>query len=90
MDVATTEVGIRELKNKLSAYLARVKEGEEVIVTERGKPVARLVPIDRSTDRLAELVAAGLARPPLAPRTPLSPPIETNGTVSDLVAEQRR
>jgi prevent-host-death family protein len=90
MVVATSEVGIRELKNKLSAYLARVKEGEEIVVTDRGKPVARLVPVDGATDRLAELVAAGLARPPLEPRTPLNPPIEIDGTVSDLVADQRR
>jgi len=67
-----------------------VKEGEEVVVTDHGKPVARLVPIDRGTDRLAELVAAGLARPPLRPRTPLPPPIEASGSVSDFVAEQRR
>jgi prevent-host-death family protein len=90
MTVVTTSVGVRELKNGLSAFLARVKEGEEVVVTDHGKPVARLVPIDRSTDRLAELVAAGLVRPPLRPRTPLGPLIEAEGTVSDLVAEQRR
>jgi prevent-host-death family protein len=90
MAVAPSSVGIRELRRSLAAYLARVQDGEEVVVTDRGKPVARLVPIDRSADRLAELVAMGLARPPLRPRTPLGPLIETDGTVSDLVAEQRR
>jgi len=37
--------GIAELKAKLSEYLLRVKAGEEVLVTDRGRPIARLVPI---------------------------------------------
>jgi prevent-host-death family protein len=37
--------GIAELKARLSEYLLRVKAGEEVLVTDRGKPVARLVPV---------------------------------------------
>lgn len=36
--------GIAELKARLSEYLSRVKAGEEVLVTDRGRPVARLVP----------------------------------------------
>jgi prevent-host-death family protein len=90
VDVSTSDVGVRELKNRIRAYLDSLKEGEEVVVTDRGKPVARLVPIDRSTDRLAELVAAGLVTPPRRPRSDLPPPIKTKGTVSDLVADQRR
>lgn len=35
--------GIKEVKNNLSRFLARVKEGEEVVITERGKPIARIV-----------------------------------------------
>ena len=37
-------VGVRELKAKLSEYLGKAASGEEVVVTDRGKPVARLVP----------------------------------------------
>jgi prevent-host-death family protein len=37
-------VGSRELKNRLGRYLGLVDEGETIIVTDRGKPVARLVP----------------------------------------------
>lgn len=37
-------VAVRELRQNLSRYLARVKEGEELIVTERGREVARLLP----------------------------------------------
>jgi prevent-host-death family protein len=38
------EISIRELKNRLSEYLRLVAAGEEVVVTSRGKPVARLLP----------------------------------------------
>ena len=36
------DVGIRELKAKLSQYVERAAAGEEIVVTDRGKPVARL------------------------------------------------
>ena len=38
------EVGIRVLRDNLSRYISRVREGEEVIVTDHGKPVARIAP----------------------------------------------
>lgn len=38
-------VGVRELKDRLSHYLRAVRQGESVVVTVRGKPVARLVPV---------------------------------------------
>ena len=41
-------VGIKELKNRLTHYLRQTKQGEEVIVTERGKPIALLQPIRSS------------------------------------------
>ncbi len=58
-------VAVRELKAKLSEYLAKVKSGQEVVVTERGKPVAKLVPLpsDETMDeRLADLERQGLIR----------------------------
>ena len=39
---------VSELKARLSEYLDQVKAGSEILVTDRGKPVARLVPISRS------------------------------------------
>lgn len=93
MNVATSrsEVGIRELKNDLSKYIDRVRAGEEVIVTDRGRPVARLSSLDQSTTRLAELVAAGIVRAPTSvTRHRPGPRIAAKGTVSDLVADQRR
>lgn len=93
MPVATSrvEVGIRDLKNNLSRYLDRVQKGEMVIVTDRGRPVARLSALDQPTDRLAELIASGAVRSP-GRRTRHRPSrrVESKGSVSDLVAEQRR
>ena len=93
MNVATSrsEVGIRDLKNGLSKYIDRVEAGEEVIVTDRGRPVAKLSPLDAPDDRLADLVAAGVVRPPASgTRHRARPRIKPKGNVSDLVAEQRR
>lgn len=62
---------VSELKAELSAYLARVKAGEEVVVTERGTPVAKLVPIpqndDPEWDRMRKLAAQGLVQLPSRP-----------------------
>jgi prevent-host-death family protein len=62
------EVGVRDLRDHLSRYLERVKAGEELTVTEHGRPIARLVG-PRPLDRWDELVARGLIRPALRPAT---------------------
>lgn len=57
--------GVAQLKARLSEYLDQVKAGEEVVVTERGKAVARLVPYTRSGPspaELEEMERAGLIR----------------------------
>jgi prevent-host-death family protein len=84
------EVGVRELKNNLSRYLVRVRGGDEVVVTDHGRPVARLVAIDASTDRLAALIDDGTVRAARSPRRALPQRVRGKGTVSDLVADQRR
>ena len=57
---------VSKLKATLSKYLSRVKAGEEVVVTERGKPIAKIVPLplDESTvsAHLLDLARAGLVR----------------------------
>lgn len=57
---------ISELKASLSEYFAGLKAGEEVVVTNRGNPVAKLVPINRQngeiSGRVLVLERAGLAR----------------------------
>jgi prevent-host-death family protein len=86
-----SEVGVRELHDRLSRYVQHVKGGREVVVTMRGRRVARLVPIDE-VDPLADLRARGLVREPTAPRSPRArrPRLEAAEPVSDLVADQRR
>jgi prevent-host-death family protein len=84
------EAGIRELRDHLSRYLEVVRDGQEVTVTDHGKAVARLVPLDqpRAIDRL---INDGVISPAQeAKRHRPTPPISANGTVSDLVAEQRQ
>lgn len=53
-------VGVRELRQNLSVYLRRVRRGEALEVTERGRPVARLEPIVAEDDPVARLEARGL------------------------------
>ena len=84
------KVGVRDLKNGLSRYLAAVRDGQELIVTDHGKPVARIVPVSRSLDRLAELIAQGKVRPARPGPRYIPKPIEGAGPLSDLVIEQRR
>lgn len=50
-------VGVRELRQNLSVYLRRVKEGESLVVTERGREVARLTPSGPADSPIARLVA---------------------------------
>lgn len=84
------EAGVRELRDNLSRYLELVREGAEVTVTDHGKAVARLVPLDRPR-ALDRLIAEGLATPGLVPKRPRSGRgIKASGTVSDLIAEGRR
>lgn len=59
---------VSTIKATLSACLAKVKAGEELLVMERGKPVAKLVPVSKAHDEeskgahLRDLVRAGLVR----------------------------
>jgi prevent-host-death family protein len=55
-------VGIRELKQNASAVVARVTRGEVLTITDRGRPVAQIGPLP--TNRVDQLLDAGLARPP--------------------------
>jgi prevent-host-death family protein len=53
-------IGIREIRQDASTILARVEEGEEFIITNRGVPIARLLPISvDDNDLIAEMIASG-------------------------------
>ena len=65
----TANIGV--LKNRLSAYLKFVRNGEEVIVCDRNVPIARILPLEPPADYNAEearLIAAGILNPPKDPR----------------------
>jgi prevent-host-death family protein len=84
------EAGVRELRDHLSRYLAEVRDGAEVTVTDHGHAVARLVPFEQPRP-LERLIAEGLVTPAgTRKRRRTAQPIAARGTVSDLVAEQRR
>jgi prevent-host-death family protein len=79
-----TKVGVARLKAQLSRYLHAAKRGEEVIITERGRPIAKLValrPSEGAESRRQELARAGvlvlgsqkhgltMRRPPRGPKS---------------------
>lgn len=83
-------VGIRELQQHASKVLARVASGEEIEVTDRGRPVARIVPLRRSgLDLLADLGRLRRAPRPdgALPSLVAVPPGAP--TASEILAEQR-
>ncbi|MEK6700138.1 MAG: type II toxin-antitoxin system prevent-host-death family antitoxin [Nitrospirota bacterium] len=55
-------VGIKELKEKLSSYVDKVRHGEEVVVTDRGKEIAVVIPISRHRGAVKALVESGKAK----------------------------
>lgn len=84
-----SEVGVRELHDRLSEYLERVEAGEEVVVTRRGRRIALLSGLG-ADGPLEDLARRGLVRMPKGARSPRSAQIKADGSVSDLVSEQRR
>lgn len=85
-------VGTRELKNRLSEYLRRVKAGESIIITERGKPVGQILPIpDDLSNRLKKLAEAGVLEWNGQTIPPYRPKVVNKGQslLSDLVIKDR-
>jgi len=86
-------IGVRELKNRLSRYLKRVKAGERLVVTERGEPVAvisppAVTPADRGIE---VMLREGIARwEGGKPRGALRPPRIKGPSVAQAVIEGRR
>ncbi len=89
-------VAVRELKDHLSEYLKRAKNGEELVVTSHGKPVARLAPLapqDNEEAVLERLRAQSWIRPgrggKLRPITNPIPWKQGEKMLSDIVLEDR-
>jgi prevent-host-death family protein len=81
-------VNISDLKARLSAHLQHVRDGEELLVCDRNKPVARIVPCSASDqpERERRLIARGILTPPKKKRRSSLPP--PAGNVSDEVMER--
>lgn len=87
-------VAVRDLKNGLSEYLRRVKAGERLIVTERGRPVAEVSPIGSAgltpEQRLDRLVEAGEVRRGRGGPLSDAPAVRVRGrAVSETLLEDR-
>jgi len=86
-------VGVRDLKNQLTSYLDRVRAGEEITVTEHGRPIARLIAVGADIDHMAELVAAGIVVPATSSQRRLPTRkvkvVGGAGSLTDVVADQR-
>jgi prevent-host-death family protein len=80
-------VGVRALKQNASAVVAEAAAGEVITITDRGRPVAQLVPLPAG--RLAQLVAAGRARPPRRSIRDLPRPLAAPVSLSAALAESR-
>ena len=87
---ATSRVGVRELRQNLSVYLRRIDRGERFEVTDRGRPVALLVPLPSGLSPLQRLIAEGRVRPPKGDPRDLPPPTgETNTSASEALLQDR-
>ncbi len=88
-------IGIRELKEQLSGHIREVKGGATLVITERGKPVARLLPIAPAEtsveEKLHRLVEAGViswSGRKLAADVPAIP-VRGSKTVAEMLIEDR-
>jgi prevent-host-death family protein len=86
------DVAITALRAELSTWIDRVRTGEEVIVTDRGTPVARLLPVDTAPliDQLFQSGVLGKPRRAERPKARGAARVKAQGPVADLVGEQRR
>lgn len=84
-------IGLRELNQNPSKAVARVRAGASIVVTDRGKPVLRMVPEVEPDSLLHRRVTAGEVRPPVESGMPelveeLASPVES---LSDLMIAER-
>lgn len=80
----TGRVGVRELRQNLSVYLRRIREGQRFEVTDRGLPVALLTPLRPHLSPLERLIAEGRVKRPVGDLLDL-PPLE--GPVSTVLSD---
>lgn len=91
-----TRVGTRKLKNQLGKYLDMVSRGESVVITDRGKPRAKIVPITESPSQdsslekiLARMEAEGHLHRATRPLRPIKPVRAKGKPASQIIIEER-
>ena len=88
------KVGIRDLRENLSSYLDRVAEGDELLVTQRGRLVARIVAPETNEQIRERLFRQGTLTPARRPKQPIDvsklPKLPPGPSVSDIVIAMRR
>lgn len=93
--MANLSVGIREAKANLSKLLRMVEKGKEVVLTDHGRPVGKLVPIDKGalplSSRIKQMEEAGILEP-LTGKGPrrLPPPIPVEKGMAQMLLAQDR
>jgi prevent-host-death family protein len=87
------QVAIRTLNQDTAGVIARVERGEVIEVTNRGRPVARLIPVVH--DEMADLISTGVATPPTIigpvpmPSVPAEPDADSGALLSAMRDEER-
>lgn len=84
-------MAISTFRAELAQWIERVRAGEEVVLTDRGTPVARLLPVG-TAPLLEQLVRQGVLSRPRPVERPVArgaTRVRASGPVADLVAEQR-
>lgn len=92
MYAGVMDVAVTELRANLRHWLDQVRDGDEVVITERGMPVARIIKID-AMSTIEELTAQGVIARPLSPERPKASGRDlprAGQSLSELITEQRR
>ena len=85
-------IGVRELRQHASRYLARVAQGETLEVTDRGRPVAHLVPVRH--DAWSDMIASGRVTPAeddtdIADEAPGDYDVDASAVLAEMRADER-
>ena len=89
-----SSVGIREAKIHLSLLMKKVRQGMEIIITERGKPVGKIVPLNNRrlslAERVNDLEMRGIIKEKKSLPKPLPPPIPVGGKIAQKFLQEGR
>ncbi|MDY7102106.1 MAG: type II toxin-antitoxin system prevent-host-death family antitoxin [Actinomycetota bacterium] len=92
MYIAVEDVAVTELRAHLGRWIDAARNGDDVVITDRGVPVARIVALD-STSVIDRLTADGVISRPTRPTRPVAgtrPRPQPKRPVAEIVSEQRR